>query len=178
MHRERQVPLPVHVRYSCSLLPDGTHPAPALRGPEKYPRPLHETEFQLGLVTHHILVPRRVENQRNVHTLHTRYFRYLRPDILHEHIGHGTVGSRQRHLYLRRPVGHIVDVVHEPQVIDIDRNFRVVYILERSDYVLLHPQYVVRFHLLHLPFPPFRPPRMPGRRASFALSSPPSRWPA
>ena len=103
-------------------------------------------EFEQRLLRHHALVPYGVEREDDVHRLYAVDLGNLLVDILHEHVGHGAVGRREGHADVRHAVGRVVYFVDQSQVVDVDRDFGIVYVLERKDYVLLYLQYVFGCH--------------------------------
>ena len=105
-----------------------------------------QIEFQQCLFRRRAFVTYGIERENHVHRLHAFDFGYLLVYVFDEHVGHRAVGRRERHADVGDAVGRVVDFVDQPQVVDVDRDFGIVYVLERKDYVLLYLQYVFGCH--------------------------------
>src|SRR5437867_569783 len=97
-------------------------------------------ELLLRGLGHHLGGPRRVPDDVHDRLLHTGEGLDLPLDILVEIPRSGASGRREGHPDCDLPVGLAeVDVVHEPQVVDVDRDLGVVALLQHpDDFVLRH----------------------------------------
>lgn len=59
-------------------------------------------------------------------------------DVFDQHVRHRTVGGGEGHADIRHTVRFVVYFVDQPQVVDIDRDFGVVDILERGDDIFFY----------------------------------------
>ncbi len=91
-----------------------------------------------SLFGHHALVPYGIEREDDIDALHALDFGDLLIDVFDQHIRHWTVGGGERHADVRHTVRFVVYFVDQPQVVDIDRDFGIVDILERGDDIFFY----------------------------------------
>ena len=78
--------------------------------------------------------------------LHAFDLGYLLVYVFDEHVGHRAVGRGERHADVGDAVGRVVDLVDQSQIVDVHRDFGIVYVLERKDDLLLDLQYLFGCH--------------------------------
>src|SRR6202165_6045037 len=94
----------------------------------------HHAGLQTSFVRHHGLVPGRVEHQFDIRSRNRRDYLHFVAHVLDQYLAHSAARRRQGHLDVDR-AGRIfvladIAFVNQPQVDDIDRNFRVIASLE------------------------------------------------